>query len=150
MVARLGATIVPFGTVGEEDIVELVLDYHDLMKIPVVNDKIKEAIRGGIRIRDETKGEVGNQELFVPGMLPKIPGRFYYLFGKPIKLKGREDLLENIKDANELYFQVKSEVEQYIAYLLKKREEDPYRSIIDRTIYRVLNAPLDQVPAFDP
>ncbi|XWS42459.1 hypothetical protein CRYUN_Cryun16bG0015900 [Craigia yunnanensis] len=150
MAARFGATIVPFGTVGEDDIVDLVLDYHDLMKIPVVNDKIKAAIQGGIRIRDKTKGEVGNQELFIPGMLPKIPGRFYYLFGKPIKLKGREDLLENREDANELYLQVKSEVEQCIAYLLKKREEDPYRSIIDRTIYRALYAPLDQVPAFKP
>ena len=100
--------------------------------------------------RDETKGEVGNQELFIPAMLPKIPGRFYYLFGKPIKLKGREDLLENREDANELYLQAKSEVERCIAYLLKKREEDPYRSIIDRTIYRALYAPLDQVPAFKP
>ncbi|XWS57636.1 hypothetical protein CRYUN_Cryun09bG0190300 [Craigia yunnanensis] len=150
MAARFGATIVPFATVGEDDLVEIVLDYHDLMKIPVVNDKIKEAIQGGIRIRDETKGEVGNQELFIPAMLPKIPGRFYYLFGKPIKLKGRVDLLENREDANELYLQAKSEVERCIAYLLKKREEDPYRSIIDRTIYRALYAPLDQVPTFKP
>ncbi|XP_022747720.1 acyltransferase-like protein At1g54570, chloroplastic isoform X2 [Durio zibethinus] len=148
MAARFGATIVPFGTVGEDDIVELVLDYHDLMNIPVVNDIIKDASRDGIKIRDETKGEVGNQELFIPGLLPKIPGRFYYLFGKPIKLKGREDLLVDREDANEMYLQVKSEVEQCIAYLLKKREEDPYRSIIDRTIYRALYAPLDQVPSF--
>ncbi|XP_022719246.1 acyltransferase-like protein At1g54570, chloroplastic isoform X2 [Durio zibethinus] len=148
MAARFGATIVPFGTVGEDDIVELVLDYHDWMKIPVVNDKIKEAIRGGIKIRDKTKGEVAREELFVPGLLPKLPGRIYYLFGKPIKLKGRDDLLENREDANEMYLQVKSEVEQCIAYLLKKREEDPYRGIIDRTIYSALYASLDQVPAF--
>ncbi|XVF06247.1 hypothetical protein REPUB_Repub06bG0031300 [Reevesia pubescens] len=150
MAAKFGATIVPFGTVGEDDIVELVLDYHDYMKIPVVNDKVKEVIRDGIKIRDETKGEVGSQEVFIPGMLPKIPGRLYYLFGKPIKLKGRKDLVENREDATELYMQVKSEVEQCIAYLLKKREEDPYRNIVDRTIYRALYAPLDQVPAFKP
>ncbi|XVF57310.1 hypothetical protein PTKIN_Ptkin06aG0195000 [Pterospermum kingtungense] len=150
MAARFGATIVPFGTVGEDDIVELALDYNDLMKIPVLNDSIKEAIRDGIKIRDETEGEVGNQELFIPGLLPKIPGRFYYLFGKPIKLKGREDLVENREEANEVYLQVKSEVEQCISYLLKKREEDPYRNIIDRTIYRALYAPLEQVPAFKP
>ncbi|XVE62883.1 hypothetical protein DITRI_Ditri06bG0155400 [Diplodiscus trichospermus] len=150
MAARFGATIVPFGTVGEDDIAELVLDYHDLMKIPVVNDRIKEAIESGIRIRDETNGEVGNQALFIPAMLPKLPGRFYYLFGKPITLQGREDLVENREEANEVYLQVKSEVEQCIDYLLKKREEDPYRSIIDRTIYRALYSPLDQVPAFKP
>ncbi|KAK6233042.1 hypothetical protein SCA6_003115 [Theobroma cacao] len=150
MAARFGATIVPFGTVGEDDIAELVLDYHDLMKIPGVSDFINKARQDAIKIRDETKGEVANQELFIPGMLPKLPGRFYYLFGKPIKLKGREDLLENREDANELYLQVKSEVEQCISYLLKKREEDPYRSIIDRTIYRALYSPLDQVPSFEP
>ncbi|XP_021282982.1 acyltransferase-like protein At1g54570, chloroplastic [Herrania umbratica] len=150
MAARFGATIVPFGTVGEDDIAELVLDYHDLMNIPGVSDFINKARQDAIKIRDETKGEVANQELFIPGMLPKVPGRFYYLFGKPIKLKGREDLLENREDANELYLQVKSEVEQCISYLLKKREEDPYRSIIDRTIYRALYSPLDQVPSFEP
>lgn len=150
MAARFGATIVPFGTVGEDDIAELVLDYNDWMKIPVINERIKESIRDGIRIRDETDGEVGNQQLFIPGMLPKIPGRFYYLFGKPIKLKGREDLTKNRQDANDLYLQVKSEVEQCIDYLLKKREEDPYRSIIDRTIYGALYSSVDQVPAFKP
>ncbi|KAK8589382.1 hypothetical protein V6N13_088233 [Hibiscus sabdariffa] len=150
MAARFGATIVPFGTVGEDDIAELVLDYNDWMKIPVINERIKEAIQDGIRIRDETKGEVANQQLFIPGMLPKIPGRFYYLFGKPIKLKGREDLVKNREEANELYLQVKSEVEQCIDYLLKKREEDPYRSIIDRTIYGALYSSADQAPTFKP
>lgn len=157
------------------------------MKIPLINERIKEYIRDGIRIRslpiyfgfgfpyecvlsyirnnnkklaylqlhslicrDETDGEVGNQQLFIPGMLPKIPGRFYYLFGKPIKLKGREDLTKNREDANDLYLQVKSEVEQCIDYLMTKREEDPYRSIIDRTIYGALYSSADQIPAFKP
>ncbi|XVF42107.1 hypothetical protein PTKIN_Ptkin01aG0333400 [Pterospermum kingtungense] len=146
MAARFGATIVPFGTVGEDDILELVLDYHDLIKILVVEDKIKETVRGGANTRDEAKGEVGSRKLSVPAMLPKIPGRFYYLFGKPIKLKDREGLMENKEDANEVYLQVKSEVKRCIGYLLKKREEDPYRNIIDRTIYRALYAPLEQVP----
>ncbi|KAK8633797.1 hypothetical protein V6N13_014633 [Hibiscus sabdariffa] len=189
MAARFGATIVPFGTVGEDDVAELVIDYNDWMKIPVINERIKESIRDGIRIRsstgkaaignsytrnnnklclfavvlitingkilsylyrDETKGEVANQNLFMPGMLPKIPGRFYYLFGKPIELKGREDLLKNREEAKELYLQVKSEVEQCIDYLLKKREEDPYRSIIDRTIYGALYSSADQAPTFKP
>ncbi|KAK8508766.1 hypothetical protein V6N12_034871 [Hibiscus sabdariffa] len=150
MAARFGATIIPFGTVGEDDVAELVIDYNDWMKIPVINERIKESIRDGIRIRDETKGEVANQNLFMPWMLPKIPGRFYYLFGKPIELKGREDLLKNREETKELYLQVKSEVERCIDYLLKKREEDPYRSIIDRTIYGALYASADQAPTFKP
>ena len=100
--------------------------------------------------RDETKGEVANSNLFFPLMVPKIPGRFYYLFGKPIKTKGMKEMLEDRENANQMYLHVKSEVQNSIAYLLKKREEDPYRSIIDRTIYRALYSPLPEVPAFDP
>lgn len=95
-------------------------------------------------------GEAANQDLFIPGLLPKIPGRLYYLFGKPIKTKGRKEVLKDKETAKELYSQIKSNVESSITYLLKKREEDPYRGIIDRTIYRAVYAPIDQVPTFEP
>ncbi|KAK2637655.1 hypothetical protein Ddye_025450 [Dipteronia dyeriana] len=93
IVARFGATIVPFGAVGEDDIADLVLDYEDLMKILVLNDFIKENSHD-INIRDAISGEVANQQLFVPGLLPKVPGHFYYLFGKPIRTKGKQDFPE--------------------------------------------------------
>ncbi|TXG65821.1 hypothetical protein EZV62_007096 [Acer yangbiense] len=70
MAARFGVTIVPFGAVGEDDIAELVLDYENLMKIPVLNDFIKEN-NHDINLRDEISGEVANQRLFIPGLLPK-------------------------------------------------------------------------------
>ncbi|CAK7340880.1 unnamed protein product [Dovyalis caffra] len=103
MAVRFGATIVPFGTVGEDDIAELVLDYNDLMKIPVVNDYIRDTNRNSTRIRDKSKGEVANQELYLPGILPKVPGRFYFLFGKPIETKGRKEILKDRENANQLY-----------------------------------------------
>eukprot|EP00258_Populus_trichocarpa_P023572 XP_024439591.1 acyltransferase-like protein At1g54570, chloroplastic [Populus trichocarpa] len=148
--ARFGATIVPFGTVGEDDLTHLVLDYHDMMKIPIVSDYIREVNSKATRIRDNSKGEVANQQVYIPGVLPKLPGRFYYLFGKPIKTKGMEDMLRDRENANQLYLHVKSEVENNIAYLLKKREEDPYRSLINRTIYQALHSPSSNVPTFDP
>ncbi|XP_010532193.1 PREDICTED: acyltransferase-like protein At1g54570, chloroplastic [Tarenaya hassleriana] len=152
MAARFGATIVPFGTVGEDDIAELVLDYNDLMKIPFINNYVSEAARDAsrFRLRDESSGEVANQRLYLPGLLPKIPGRFYYLFGKPIHTKGREDLVKDKEAANNLYLHVKAEVERSISYLLKKREEDPYRSIIDRVAYSVAHTPAVDVPSFEP
>lgn len=150
MAARFGATIVPFGVVGEDDIAELVLDHDDLMRIPVVNDYIRERTRDTVKIRDESSGEVANQQLFPPGLLPKVPGRFYYLFGKPMKTEGREDLLKDKEKANQLYLQIKSEVERNIDYLLKKRKEDPYRGILDRLFYRALHAPLIDIPTFEP
>jgi hypothetical protein len=99
--------------------------------------------------RDEIKGEVANRDLFIPVMLPKIPGRFYYLFGKPIKTKGREDILTDKQVANQLYLQIKSEVERNLTFLIKKRQEDPYRSIVDRTLYKALYAPSHEVPTFE-
>ncbi|XP_050274753.1 phytyl ester synthase 1, chloroplastic-like isoform X1 [Quercus robur] len=150
MAARFGATIVPFGVVGEDDVAELVLDYNDLMKIPVVNDLVKDANEKAIRVRDEASGEVASQKFFIPLLMPKIPGRFYYLFGKPIKTKGREDILKDKQVANQLYLQVKSEVERQMSFLIKKRQEDPYRSIVDRTLYKAIYAPSHEVPAFEP
>ena len=94
-------------------------------------------------------GEVANEDLFIPVLFPKLPGRFYYLFGKPIETKGREKELKNKENANVVYLQVKSEIERILSYLIKKREKDSYRGIIDRTIYRTLSAPPGQVPTFD-
>ncbi|KAM4108579.1 hypothetical protein ACB094_03G054600 [Castanea mollissima] len=149
MAAKFGATIVPFGAVGEDDIAEMLLDYNDLIKIPVVNDLIREAIsQNTMEVRDETKGEVANPNLFYPLMVPKIPGRFYYLFGKPIKTKGREDILKDKQAANQLYLQIKAEVEHNITFLIEKRQEDPYRSIVDRTLYKAIHGPIE-VPAFE-
>ncbi|PON73931.1 Diacylglycerol acyltransferase [Parasponia andersonii] len=150
MAARFGATVVPFGAVGEDDLVDLVLDYNDLQKIPVLNDYIREANRSVIRVRDASDEDVNSEDLFVPGLLPKIPGRYYYLFGKPIETKGKEEILKNRENANELYLQIKSEVERCLAYLLKKRDEDPYRNVIDRTVYKAIYGPSHQVPGFDP
>ncbi|KAJ6305753.1 hypothetical protein OIU77_018649 [Salix suchowensis] len=107
MAARFGATIVPFGTVGEDDIGEFALDYHDMMKIPILNDYVRDFMSKLTRVRDGSKEEVASTELFFP-------------------------------------------VENSIAYLLKKREEDPCRNVIDRTIYRAFYSPLHEVPAFEP
>ncbi|XP_065851775.1 phytyl ester synthase 1, chloroplastic-like [Euphorbia lathyris] len=151
MAARFGATIVPFASVGEEDISHMALDYHDLLKIPVLNDFIRDFMSKAVRVRGEGKREVSDGELFIPGVIPKIPtGRVYSLFGKPIKTKGKEELLQQKGNANEMYMQVKSQVRSNMDYLLKKRKEDPYRDILDRTLYRALYSLLSDIPSFDP
>ncbi|CAN6575541.1 unnamed protein product [Malus baccata var. baccata] len=150
MAARFGATIVPFAAVGEDDLLELVLDYNDLMNIPVVSDYLKNASRDTIKLRDESNGEVANVQLFFPGVVPKIPGRYYYLFGKPIETKGKKEILQDKENANELYLQIQSDIENSLAYLIKKREEDPYRNIFDRTAYRVMYSSVEEVPTFEP
>ncbi|KAG0452628.1 hypothetical protein HPP92_025292 [Vanilla planifolia] len=107
MASRFGATIVPFGVVGEDDILEMLLDYNDLVKIPFYELLDRRINQKAVRLRANVVEEVGNQELHLPGLLPKIPGRFYYLFGKPIPTR---ELCQDRKKAQEMYLHVKSEV----------------------------------------
>lgn len=41
-----------------------------------------------MKSRTGSSGEVANQQVHMPGILPKVPGRFYYYFGKPIVTEG--------------------------------------------------------------
>ncbi|CAA7398460.1 unnamed protein product [Spirodela intermedia] len=137
MAARFGVTIVPFGVVGEDDVLQLVLDYNDLQRIPFTKEWIRELNEGFVNLRMDVDGELSNQDFHLPGVLPKLPGRFYYMFGKPIETRGMKTIKEDRAMADQLYMQTKSEVENIMAYLKKKREEDPYRSILQRALYQV-------------
>jgi hypothetical protein len=96
------------------------------------------------------KGEDGNQVLHLPAVLPKVPGRLYFLFGKPIEMNGMDNVLTDRENANQVYLQIKSEVESIVSYLRMKRNEDPYRSITRRTFYQAIWGPFAQVPTFEP
>lgn len=148
MAANFGAKIVPFASVGEDDIVEMLLDYNDLMKIPFVRERIAGANRD-IKLRNNKSG-VRDEDLLIPVVRPKIPGRYYYLFGKPISMSGKAEVMKERDAAKVIYVHIKSEVENLISYLLKKREEDPYRSIFQRSIYRATRGSSHEVPSFEP
>ncbi|KAH9625337.1 hypothetical protein KSS87_003634 [Heliosperma pusillum] len=148
MAARFGAKIIPFGVVGEDDIGELVLDYDDQMKIPYLKDLIKKGSGVG-QLRTDAEGEVANQNGYVPGVLPKIPGRFYYYFGKPIDTAGMKEELKKRDKADEVYLEIKSEVEHCISFLKENREKDPFRSLASRTLYRATNGWSAEVPTFE-
>lgn len=149
--AKYGAKIVPFGVVGEDDLVELFFDYDDVMKVPYLNKVVKcenekmPRVRGGI----EVKGKVAEQFFYVPGFYPKVPGRVYFLFGKAMETKGRGELMTDRVRVKEFYQQVRGEVERSMEYLIKKRDEDPYRNILERLMYRAVSAPVRGTPTFD-
>ncbi|CAH1445001.1 unnamed protein product [Lactuca virosa] len=88
MAAMFGAKIIPFGVVGEDDIGELIFDYEDQMKIPYLRQFIHELTDEVVQLRSNVEGEVANQDVHFPVMRPKLPGRFYYVFGNPIETKG--------------------------------------------------------------
>ncbi|KAG6388235.1 hypothetical protein SASPL_153435 [Salvia splendens] len=113
MAAKYGAKIVPFGVVGEDDVNELLLDYDDPIKIPILKNKIKSDNENMPRVRagKDVKGKVGQQIFYVPGFYPKVPGRFYFLFGKPMETEGRGELMMDKARVKEVYLQLKGEVE---------------------------------------
>ncbi|KAI9083983.1 hypothetical protein K1719_033979 [Acacia pycnantha] len=149
MAARFGAKIVPFGVVGEDDFAQLVFDYEDFVKIPYLRSVIETVTDQGVRLRTDASGEVANQQLHVPGIMPKIPGRLYYYFGKTFETEGRRNELRERDKAEELYLQVKSEVERCIAYLKEKRETDPYRNIAPRLLHQATHGFTSDVPSFE-
>ncbi|KAM3286866.1 hypothetical protein P3S67_025665 [Capsicum chacoense] len=149
MAARFGAKIIPFGTVGEDDIGQMLLDYDDLMKIPFFKARIADLTGQVEKLRNDTEGEVSNQDVHLPIILPKVPGRFYFYFGKPIETEGRKEELKSREKAHELYLEVKSEVERCLDYLKEKRENDPYRNIMARLPYQATHGFDSQVPTFD-
>ncbi|CAH8358050.1 unnamed protein product [Eruca vesicaria subsp. sativa] len=147
--SKFGARIIPFGAVGEDDLIQMVLDYNDQMKIPFLKNLIEEITHDTIKLRNDEEGEVRNQDLHMPGIIPKIPGRYYVYFGKPIETKGREKELIDKEKAHEVYLEVKSEVERCMTYLKTKRETDPYRNILPRLLYYLSHGFSSQVPTFD-
>ncbi|KAH9791695.1 AB hydrolase-1 domain-containing protein [Citrus sinensis] len=149
MAARFGAKIVPFGVVGEDDFGDVLLDYDDQIKIPFMKSIIEEFTNSVGNLRTETRGEVANQDLHFPMFLPKVPGRFYYYFGKPIETEGRKQELRDKGKAHELYLQVQDEIEKNIAFLKEKREKDPYRSVLSRLAYQAAHGVTSEIPTFE-
>ena len=41
-----------------------------------------------MKSKSDAGGEVVNQPVHMPLILPKVPGRFYYYFGKPLEMEG--------------------------------------------------------------
>ncbi|XP_021911751.1 acyltransferase-like protein At3g26840, chloroplastic, partial [Carica papaya] len=147
--AKFGATIIPFGVVGADDVAQVFFDYNDQMKIPFFRSLIESLTSEAVKLRADADGEIANQDLNIPLFFPKIPGRFYYYFGTPIKTKGRMTELKDKEKSGELYAQVKNEVERCIAFLKEKREYDPYRGLLSRLKYQVSHGFGSEVPTFD-
>ncbi|KAL6846793.1 hypothetical protein ACP4OV_024241 [Aristida adscensionis] len=150
MASRFGATIIPLGVVGEDDICDLLLDYNDLLKLPFYDVLDKTINEEDLKLRTDSTGELKNQRMHPVVVTPKVPGRFYFIFGKPIETRGRENELKDKEKAQRLYLEVKSEVENCINYLKEKREGDPYRSIVSRLFYQAVHGPNAEVPTFEP
>ncbi|GJN38504.1 hypothetical protein PR202_gb27552 [Eleusine coracana subsp. coracana] len=153
---RFGATIIPFGVVGEDDICDLLLDYDDLLKLPFYDIIDKIINQHGLRLR---KTCTDAHQFLEPEYLMfdyfAFESHLLCLFVEEITYPlfvciGREKELRDKEKAQTLYLHVKSEVESCINYLKEKREEDPYRSILSRLLYQATHGPNAEIPTFEP
>eukprot|EP00873_Tetraselmis_striata_P011400 jgi/Tetstr1/431664/TSEL_021193.t1 len=152
MAARTGAIIIPFGAVGSDESLNYILDSEEVMNNPVVMNQLFPDSDEMQRFMQQAQGRRGVnadaiEDYLVPPILaPGVPRRFYYLFRKPIVLEP-EDAKDRDKCAA-VYSSVKAEVEGGLAYLVRKRQNDPYENLLKRVVYEQLSQ--EQAPSFTP
>jgi len=141
MAAKYGATIVPFAAVGVDDSLEIILDAEELKNTPILGQMVSARTEGlpqarrGVSAAGSGKNGEEEQESFIsPLAVPKLPPRrLYFLFQKPITTSA-EDLKDRVR-CEELYNEVKGQVQGGLDYLLSKRKEDAYEDFGKRVVY---------------
>jgi hypothetical protein len=86
MAARYGVTIIPFASVGEDELLEILVDANEIRSVPFLKNLLM--VKDVPPLRTNFTGEVADQPLVAPIMAPKLPGRFYFKFMKPIRTHG--------------------------------------------------------------
>lgn len=171
MAARHNAVIVPFAAVGAEDGFDVVADADDVAGLPFgLGDGIIENSRKipSARQVDTRVTEDGQlEEAFVqPLIVPKMPQRYYFKFGKPIFTEGlglgksalgtkkKSDASSSEKDDDTdaavlaTYKETQESVEDGIDWLLRRRGEDPFGDTPQRVVWE--QAAGKQAPTFTP
>jgi pimeloyl-ACP methyl ester carboxylesterase/1-acyl-sn-glycerol-3-phosphate acyltransferase len=159
MAARHGAVIVPFAAVGAEDGFDVVADADDVSKLPFgVGDALMARARDvpsarAVDTRVTRDGQA--EEAFVqPLIVPRVPERYYFKFGKPIytgELFSEKKKLDEAAEArlvDETYAACRAGVEDGIDWLLVKRSEDPFLDTPGRVIWEAASG--KQAPTFTP
>jgi pimeloyl-ACP methyl ester carboxylesterase/1-acyl-sn-glycerol-3-phosphate acyltransferase len=139
MAARFGATIVPFAAIGVDDGLEILLDSDEMKNSPFFGDRLRkqEANMPQAR-RGLAADKFGEEESFIsPFVAPKVPpNRLYFVFQRPITTSPED--ANDRKKCDAVYKEVKTSVEDGLAYLLKKREADPFKDFPGRFAYESL------------
>ena len=159
MAARHGAVIVPFAAVGAEDGFDVVADADDVSKLPFgVGDALMARARDvpsarAVDTRVTRDGQA--EEAFVqPLIVPRVPERYYFKFGKPIytdELFSEKKKLDEAAEArlvDETYAACRAGVEDGIDWLLVRRSEDPFGDTPGRVIWEAASG--KQAPTFTP
>ncbi|GJD06513.1 Acyltransferase-like protein At1g54570, chloroplastic [Galdieria sulphuraria] len=142
MAIRHDAWIVPFSCVGPEDNFQIILDGEELIQLPLVG-RLMESLfslsdmpKGDV-VR-EWKGPLNKQDLvnFIqPLSIPRSPHRIYFYFSSPIDSRLYTSAMKNRSQVEEMYGNIRDQVENGIRYLLDKRKEDPFEVWWKRIVF---------------
>jgi len=140
--ARHGAMIVPVASVGAEEGYSVLLDTADLLNLPGgLGERVRRSAAGVPR------GRV-NETFVAPVALPRLPPpRYYFCFGQPVDTRTLD--IEDHEAAKQVYRSVRTDIEDSIAWLLERRETDPYKDFGPRFVYEVATNWTRQAPTFD-
>eukprot|EP00798_Chlamydomonas_sp_ICE-L_P020293 gene20293-27050_t len=147
MAARFNAIIVPFAAVGAEDGFNQVFDSKEMMELPIVGDYLKSQVPKDIPMarKGVNAGKIEEENWVMPFVTFNQPARFYYKFQKPVETD--QSMLKDKDAAQAAYMGIKAQVEGGLAYLLEKREEDPYKDLAARLLYEATRG--EQAPTFE-
>ncbi|MEU8898034.1 lysophospholipid acyltransferase family protein [Nocardia sp. NPDC048505] len=123
MAIETGATIVPIGMVGGDDVYDIVFDGQHPAMTPL--RKVVEAIGLKPNLTPPLIRGVG------PTLIPR-PERFYFSAGAPIDPEPWRDAEDLESAAAELRDVVQKALEEELTFLLGERERDPGRSLAGR------------------
>jgi len=132
---QCGVPIVPFASVGVEDMFEIVVDAEEILRSPV-GDLLRALgiteqawFRHGEVIPPIARGRG-------PGSLPRLE-RQYFLFGEPISTEGYAGRDEDRDACFALRERVKNAIESQIQALREVREADPERYPMQRLLRKL-------------
>ncbi len=132
---QFGVPIVPFASVGVEDMFEIVVDADDVLRSPV-GDLLRALgvdempwFRHGEIIPPIARGKG-------LGPLPRLE-RQYFLFGEPIETAPLAGLHEDREACMELRERVAGAIQSQIGQLLELQEGDPERYPVQRLLRRI-------------
>jgi len=130
-----GVPIVPFASVGVEDMFEIVVDAEDILRSPA-GDLLR-----ALGITEQKWFRHG--EVIPPiargrglGPLPRLE-RQYFLFGEPIDTRPFAGRHEDVEACQAVRKQVQTAVEAQIGRLLEVRDADPERYPVQRLLRRL-------------
>ncbi len=132
---RHGVPIVPFASVGVEDMFDVVADADDILRSPV-GDLLRALgittqpwFRHGEMLPPIARGRG-------PASLPRLE-RQYFLFGEPISTEPYAGRHDDRDACFALRDEVKTAIEDQIAALREVREADPERYPVQRLLRRI-------------